>query len=61
METILIKTEEASGDCQKCFYYSSGTDGGHECCSRPTSAHYEEPCFDEEENKYYIFVEQKTN
>jgi hypothetical protein len=57
--TILIKVEEPTGDCQKCFYYSSDTDGGHECCGRPREASENDCCFEfDPGGKYYIFVEK---
>lgn len=58
---ILKRVEEKTGDCQKCFYYGSDSDGGNECCQRPTDAAYNEPCFDEEPGgKYYVFIEEKN-
>jgi hypothetical protein len=58
--TILIKVEEPTGDCQKCFYYSSDTDGGRECCGRPSDATQDDPCFEVDPVKNYIFLEQKN-
>lgn len=59
--TILIKVEEPTGDCQKCFYYSSDSDGGHEGCGRPTDATQDDPCWDENDDEiitnHYIFIE----
>ena len=58
--TILIKVEEPTGDCQKCFYYSSDNDGGDERCCRPKDATQNDPCWDENDDgmviKHYIFI-----
>ena len=64
--TILIKIESPDQDCQKCFYYQSDSDGGNECCCRPSKQmrhsddSQDDQCFDEQPGgKYYIFVETK--
>ena len=57
--TILIKIESPDQDCQKCFYYQSDSDGGNECCCRPSKCSTDDQCFDEQPGgKYYIFVEE---
>jgi len=58
-ETLLERVESPSQSCEKCYYYQSDSDGGHECCARPSDASKNDCCFEfEPGGKYYIFIEK---